>query len=347
MHIHLGHHFFGAGNLGDDLMLAGFLTGMAECLPGTRFTCSTPFPTEACERRFPSVQWLPYAEKQRDDAIAEADVWLGLGGSPFQSALSRWFVDHLTWEAACCHRHRKPMYFLGVGVQDARELEDAAVREVCLQARHVWTRDADSAKRLSAWRGQTGVTAAADLSHLFLAANHPPPARAGRVCIVANFDHRSWPGRENALAALESLGAGENLWLVQESRTLPGAERDLHASLDERRRSIWRLTAPEVPGASLAEVIKTWPGGEWLLTARYHSALMGAWAGSRVVVVTTNEKLRSVAEELGAPGVSVEAESAEVLAALRAADAQRAPMTHLARARAACAEFAERIRNGR
>lgn len=328
-------------------MLAGFLAAMAELVPEAVFTCSIPFDREAPKRRFPGIKWLPYAESERRTAIAEADVWLGLGGSPFQSALSRWFVDHLAAEAEFCRRHGKPMYFLGVGVQSADELKDGAVRAVCSQARHIWTRDPASHERLLALRGRDGVTAAADVSHLFLAMNRPPPANPDRVCVVANFDHQVWRGCEGALTALESLGVREHLWLVQESRPLPGAERELHASLDERRRSLWRLTAPEVPGAPLPAVLKEWPGGGWLLTARHHAALMGAWAGSRVVVIATNEKLRSVAEELSAPRVSVEAGIGEVTAALQAAAMQQAPFAQRERAHAACADFAARIRKSR
>ncbi len=346
MKIHLGHHFFGAGNLGDDLMLAGFLTGMAEFLPAARFTCSIPFPPEPCRSRFPQITWLPYEEAARARAIAEADVWLGLGGSPFQSALSRWFVDHLGAETEFCRRHGKPMYFLGVGVQEAAELADDTVRTVCAGSRHIWTRDTASAERLLARHGFGGVTASADLSHLFLARCRPPAAKNGRICVVLNFDHRTWRGRDDALSGLEVLGARENVWLVQESRKLPGAELDLHASLDDRWQAYWKLTQPEKPGAPLESVIADWPSGEWLLTARYHSALLGAWAGSKIVVVGINEKLKSVAREICAPTVTEDSTSDEVIGALRVATINPAPLASMERARAACLDFVRRAGSG-
>ena len=43
MHIHIGHVFFGSGNFGDDLVLAGFLTGIAEATPDLELTCATLF----------------------------------------------------------------------------------------------------------------------------------------------------------------------------------------------------------------------------------------------------------------------------------------------------------------
>src|SRR2546423_1049318 len=98
-------------------MLAGFLAALQPALPGATFTGCVPFAIDTLQRRFPAIAWQPYEDATRDRCIAECDVWLGLGGSPFQHALSRWFLDHLTAEAARCARARKPMFFLGVGVQ--------------------------------------------------------------------------------------------------------------------------------------------------------------------------------------------------------------------------------------
>src|ERR1044071_3659612 len=83
--IHLGHHFYGAGNLGDDFMLAGFLGAMRTLAPSASFTCCVPFALEPLRTRFPSIEWQVYDEAVRARCIAQCDVWLGLGGSPFQS----------------------------------------------------------------------------------------------------------------------------------------------------------------------------------------------------------------------------------------------------------------------
>jgi polysaccharide pyruvyl transferase WcaK-like protein len=123
--IHLGHHFYGAGNLGDDFMLAGFLAALRRHAGGAALTACVPFDREPLQRRFPAVTWLPCDEASRDRAIAGCEVWLGLGGSPLQHAQSRWFLDHLLGETHRCTAARKPMFFLGVGVQSAGELADA------------------------------------------------------------------------------------------------------------------------------------------------------------------------------------------------------------------------------
>ncbi len=301
MRIHLGHHFYGAGNLGDDFMLAGFLGAMRTLAPDTTFTACVPFPLEPLRRRFPVIEWLPCDDASRTRCIQVCDVWLGLGGSPFQSAHSRWFLDHLVGEQERCQRFGKPMYFLGVGVQQAEELADADLQRLCAGAAGIWTRDTASAERLRSLSAPPPVTAAADLAHLFFAQQPPPPSVPGRLTAVLNFDYAGWPGQADALAAMSLLPASDRVWLAQETRELPGAERALFAALPADEQARWRLVDPEIPGAPLAEALGRWPSGEWLVTARYHAAIAGAWSGSRVVVIGTNEKLRGAAGELSVP----------------------------------------------
>ena len=355
MRIHLGHHFYGAGNLGDDFMLAGFLTAMRTLAPAATYTCCVPFALEPLRGRFPAIEWLPYDEATRARCIAGCDVWLGLGGSPFQHAQSRWFVDHLTGEAARCREAGRPMYFLGIGVQSATELNDAAVRAICAQASAVWTRDPASAEYLAALPSPPpSVDAATDLAHVFFRETPLPLAHRGRLTVVANFDYGAWPGQEAFFAGVDSpsspLPVTERVWLAQESRDLPGAERMLHGALPSDRQSRWRLAIPDLeptPVASLNDTFSRWPSGEWLVTARFHAALASAWAGSKVAILSTNEKLRAAARELHCPILAPDADAAMVSQTLAIlADGAPVPRRDLLlsaeRAAAACGAFVER-----
>lgn len=339
MRIHLGHHFYGAGNLGDDFMLAGFLAALRSLAPQTAFTACVPFPLVPLQRRFPEITWSAYTEADRRAAIRDCDAWLGLGGSPFQSAQSRWFIDHLVADAALCREFDKPMFYLGVGVQTAAELELPDVRELCRQAARIWTRDAASAERLSGLHPGAPVHAAADVAHIFFRACPPPNAKAGRLTVVPNFDFAAWPGASAFLQAAETLPTTERVWLAQESRELPGAEKALHRQLSPSAQDQWRLVSPECPGSTLAKVLQQWPSGEWLVSARYHAALAGAWAGSKTVVISTNEKLRGAAQELGTPTISPDADDATIVVALQQSRASRAPVALAAIAFEACAAF--------
>lgn len=345
MRIHLGHHFYGAGNLGDDFMLAGFLAALRTSAPAATFTCCIPFELGPARARFPEIEWLPYTDAARADAIARCDAWLGLGGSPFQHAQSRWFVDHLTSDAAFCARARKPMFFLGVGVQTTNELLDPDVQTIVRAATAIWTRDTPSAERLAAVLPPRRVHASTDLSHVFFQASPPPPAKPGRLTLVANFDYGMWAGQSACLAAARALGAAEHIWLAQESRELPGAEKALHHALPAAERQRWSLVSPEIPGAPLRDVLAAWPSGEWLITSRFHAAIAGTWAGSKIVVIGTNEKLRGLAHEFQLPLIAPDADEATVTQAL--ASARPVPRSVLqacaARAERACADFARQV----
>jgi polysaccharide pyruvyl transferase WcaK-like protein len=327
LHLHLGHHFYGAGNLGDDFMLAGFLAALGQASVRPRLTSSVPFPLEPLRDRFPTVEWLPYDAVARATAIAQCDAWLGLGGSPFQNAQSRWFIDHLIDDARTSARHAKPMFFLGVGVQTTSELAAPDTVQVCRQAAGIWTRDAASAERLRGVLPARRIHGAADLAHLLFAAQPPPPAQRGRCTLVCNFDFNAWPGQQACLAAVARLQARDHFWLAQESRELPGAELALHRALPAAERAKWQLVSPEQPGAPLDAVLARWPSGEWLVTSRFHAAIAGAWAGSKIVVIGTNEKLRGIAALLGAPCIEPDADQRTCEAAL--AQAQPTPRHRL------------------
>lgn len=339
MRIHLGHHFYGAGNLGDDFMLAGFFAAMRLIAPHASFSCAVPFALDPLRARFPQVEWLPCDAPARAQAIGACDAWLGLGGSPFQHALSRWFLDHLVEETTVCERARKPMFFLGIGVQNRAELAAREVRHIAARAAGIWTRDPASAELLNSLPAPPPVEAAADLAHLFFRENPPPPAAPGRVSLVANFDYAGWPGRAPALRALDALGPRERIWLAQESRDLPGAERALFAELPAPEQHRWQLVAPDLPGRPLGRAFERWPSGEWLLTARYHAALAGAWAHSKIVVIAINEKLRAAARELHCPTISPDCDEAAVGRALAQAAPAPPPHAQADRAFAACQAF--------
>jgi hypothetical protein len=156
---------------------------------------------------------------------------------------------------------------------------------------------------------------------------------------VPNFDYAGWPGQAACLDATRRLRAHEHVWLAQESRSLPGAERVLHRELSSVEQARWRLESAETPGAPLADVLARWPSGEWLVTARYHAALAGAWAGSKLVVLSTNEKLRGIARELGVPLLAPDADEPAAAQALAAAVAVAPPFAFARHAINACAEF--------
>ena len=136
------------------------------------------------------------------------------------------------------------------------------------------------------------------------------------MAVALNFEYRTWDFLPQFLQCLVGSPAKEFIWLAQENRPLPGTEKALHASLPAALRQRWpvREIDPVPPTAPLASprpcwgtltaLTENWPTSEWLISARFHSAIVGAWAGSKIILLATNQKLAGLAAELGCPKIA-------------------------------------------
>ena len=341
-HIHIGHHFFGAGNLGDDLMLAGFLGAVPGGVSGTRFTCCIPWDRESMGLRFPAVEWLPYDSADRARCIAECDAWLGLGDTPFQTSVGDWMLDHLLQEAQLCAGSRKRMVYLCVGVNDVAAARHAKTASLVRQAAHIWTRDAASAVMLGEAVPESRLTIGSDLAHLWLSRQRFADPTPGEIGIVLNFENSA----QYTVAALDRLMASlaarfQPRWLAQEVRLLTASECSLHPQLDARVRGSVPLVMPDYANAASAqELLAAWGVPEFMLTSRYHAALIGAWMGSRVAVFPRSEKVRSAMTELRLAGIADMTDAAAAAASAIAAEpvSQVLLQEHAALAQRCCDE---------
>jgi predicted O-linked N-acetylglucosamine transferase (SPINDLY family)/nitrite reductase/ring-hydroxylating ferredoxin subunit len=293
--------FFGAGNIGDDLMVAGFLAGIGQA-PGVRITCATAYSVASQRRRFPRIEWSAYTAAGRDALIAECDIWLGLGGAVLQRLNDVWLLADQAIQLQECRRLGKPVFFLGCGIDDRDDADKPEIRLLLDSARWIWTRDPLSAGSLQRL-GFDRLTAGADLAHLALRTVPPPAAAADGKGFLCNFELAGQFSIER-LADLIAATPGRTIpWLVQELRQLPGSELDLLARLPAEAVHRLELRRPDYLMADLAELAGSWgsPGGmpARLFSTRFHGAIIGAWAGASVVVFERQQKIRGIAEALG------------------------------------------------
>lgn len=255
LRIHLGHHFYGAGNLGDDLMLDGFLTALRDADPLAVLTCCCPHDLASQQRRFPSIDWRPYTEAARHDAIARADVWLGVGGSPVQSDGGDWSIDHLVGESRLCAKAGVPMWFVGIGVNNGAALARPELVDVLRGARGIWTRDAGSLRAVrEAVGGAVPTTLGADFAHIALSGLQTGRAERGSLGLMLHSGVASVPS-PSMVDALIARTAARPAWLVQEVRALPNSERALFDQLPSsctRHRPALRARLPGGDGAGPA-----------------------------------------------------------------------------------------------
>jgi ADP-heptose:LPS heptosyltransferase len=344
--VFLGMPFYGAGNIGDDLGLAGFLEAWRRLGRPADLVAAIPFPLAPQARRFPDIEWHADAPHVREAAIRDCDAWLALGGSPFQTDSGPWMLDHLARDTHLCRRFDRPMYFLGTGLNDRAALADPRARDAVAGATHLWIRDADCAAWLADVAGAERVTATADLAHVFLeqlSTSAPEPNRLGWT-LAFEDESRCAPGAIEQVVA--RLTDWTHDWLVQDVRLLPGGERWWHRQLDATTRHATHVKLPDYAAATTAQLLAAWPCGEAVVSSRYHALLVGAWRGSRLVAVSRSDKLAAAATSLGCTVIERADDAPMLCAAIAAARlVDRGRLTALAAsAFDACRAFADRVR---
>jgi len=298
-HIHIGHHFFGTGNIGDDLMVAGFITALKRHHLTFRLTCCCLGNLASQQHRFPEIEWLPYEMSIRREMIEQCDIWLGLGDSPFQSEVGTWFLDHLVQETKFCREYDKEMYFLGVGVNDAHALTYPQTQIILSATSHLWARDESAADALASVVPARKISSGADLAHIYLESFRFPPREENAIGWVIHFENSDAFTVETLHQVIDALPDRQMLWLPQEVRAIPGSEMLTWSQLAPSRQARLDLRVPAYTDATLEELCRAWGRPAWLVSSRYHATLLGAWMGARTLVITRNAKVRGAANQFG------------------------------------------------
>ncbi|MGD1067917.1 MAG: polysaccharide pyruvyl transferase family protein, partial [Vulcanimicrobiaceae bacterium] len=301
MRLFVGLDYFGAGNMGDDLMLAGFLHVLATQAPQADVTICTPHDIASQRLRFPSVRWLAGDESTRESAAREADVWLGLGDTPFQLDSGPSSLDLLMRECERCARLGLPMVFLGAGCESAAAADDPRTQHVLAHAARVWTRDARSAELLAAHAPRDLVVTGADLAHAYLGSVTPPATEPGIFGLLLAFERAGTLDVDAVEGVVAARAALTTRWLVQEARSFPFTERFLYAMLSGAVRAGVSSTALDYARDSLATYLAAYGAPETVVSSRYHGTLVAAWHGARVAVVARSGKLLGAADDLDLP----------------------------------------------
>ncbi|HYW54908.1 MAG TPA: polysaccharide pyruvyl transferase family protein [Dongiaceae bacterium] len=300
--VFVGHDFFGAGNFGDDLALAGFLT-VAARHPNVRITICTPYDVESQRALFPQVRWLPGGEAEPERALRDADVWLGLGGTPFQLDSGPWLLDHNENERRRCASFGKPMYLLGIGCENPEAAADPRARSLLDSVERAWTRDERSAASLRPFIAPRQLSVGADMAHLAFGDAPAAPHDDGVVGLLLAFERAEQFDLHELETFLERRGVERTRWLVQETRTFPHVERWILAALAPESRARLGIMELRYGTASVQDYMRAFGTPETTVSSRYHGVVVAAWHGSKVLVVSRSAKLRGIADDLGLPQI--------------------------------------------
>jgi hypothetical protein len=183
----LGFDFVGAGNIGDDLMVAGFLDAIAALRPRfwPRLYGACAHNVLSQRKRFGQILWNPRARP-------DVDCWAGVGGTPFQTTCGDWMLDFFQRELPRT-RNIPRRVLVAIGVEGEIESRRGEYSAVAQEFQHISTRDEFSRAILVERLGvpEARVMAGADLANLSLArlfADTTPPKKEYRLGLTLAGD---------------------------------------------------------------------------------------------------------------------------------------------------------------
>jgi Polysaccharide pyruvyl transferase len=317
LNLYLAFDFYGAGNIGDDLSLAGLLAGIAQVAQGrpTRLVSTTPHDLASQRARFPDIEWLDPPELARwvDSREAGNFAWLGAGDTPFQVLSGPWMSQFLQKHARHWSRFSARL-MANIGSEREAAGDAATFAPIARQLDRISTRDQASLDllRTSFDCRPDRLFAGGDLAHLVM------PGLVGLLGTPANgsrqprFDLGLIPA-SYMLARHEVEAVGSFIadapapiaWIANDVRCIRGMERHALLFLAERFGPAWRervhLLVPAYADASLAELFDPIADCRTILSSRYHGLLIGAWLGKRVAGFGNTSKVADLARDLGIP----------------------------------------------
>ncbi|MGA2507461.1 MAG: polysaccharide pyruvyl transferase family protein [Chitinispirillaceae bacterium] len=316
MNIFVGFDFYGAGNIGDDLMLDGFLKGSPD-LTKHRIVCIIPRDINSQQFRFPQIQWVKQKGPEiRADYIAESDVWLGIGDTPFQINSGFWFIHKMLSDIEITKRFQIPIYMVGVGGENEVKIIKHKLQDILNNIRHVWTRDTFTHDLLVKELGmhQQNVTIGSDLANIELSKifESTIPCNQRNYELMVDYYNEKIINKDiiQLRDFIKHVAKKERvLFAANETRRKGNFEWRIYNTMFGGFKSLFSrpkvaFYAPEYSGTSTKDLVIHFQNYKTVMSSRYHTILAAAWAGCRVVALSRSSKINALAADLDIPVIS-------------------------------------------
>jgi polysaccharide pyruvyl transferase WcaK-like protein len=304
--------FWGAGNMGDDLMVDGFLRGLQELQPagwGT-ITCLCGCDIASQRRRFPEIAWI----ETKDDpafqlALDRADTIIGFGGTPFQLTSGDWLLRHMAHVFSRIKPETK-VVFINVGAETEifpRADEFAAILR---RINYCSARDAFSHRILTGLgvKGASEIHIGGDLANISLPhlVTLVAPEKKYSLGVVLGYDTLSNQDLDMTKKFLKGRQSNtRTAFITGDSRDGIGFEYHLYRSWTHRWFSILRrklsLERPDYAVCSMEDFARPFAQCEAVISSRYHGLLTAAWFGCKVAAIGRSSKVVALAKVLDVP----------------------------------------------
>jgi len=338
----IGLDFFGAGNIGDDLMLAGFMTGIKDLglsakMRRLRALCSLD---RASQRlRFPEIEWVDAGRPEaRERALKGADALLGIGGTPFQMSIGPWLLNNIE-EVIVRKKEQAPFVFVNAGSESEANRAKSKFESVLRKITSISARDGDTFALLDEWRNRETkpeLMRGADLANISLPAltkDHPPlDSRPHDLGVILGSDTLGKPDVRTVIDWI-AMGKQPIAWITCEVRNMPGCEYRIYlknwfrlgGGLFHKPPHV-RLYRPRYRSCSLAELVAPFARCKKILSSRYHGVLAAAWSGCRVAGIARSSKVKWLCRQLEIPVIEPPLTRDALVQAENAAETVKRPL---------------------
>ena len=304
----MGFVFYGAGNIGDDLMVAGFTNALSQLKPDSqpKLYSTSAFDVPSQKKRFPQIFW-----RHRDENYIYnpnlIEYWAGVGDTPFQLTCGTWFLDLLLSDIESIKKFRRRV-LVGIGAET--EIQPK-IREFSLIAKifdRIYARDEHSKRILVEGLGVKDdcIFAGSDLANISLPniLENKHAEKKFKLGLIVAGDTLT----KTDISEIEKFIAVQDeplAFVAGETRMGNSCERFIFRKFTRfpwskvRGKAI--LQVPDYHNGSLYELIQPIVECETILSTRYHGLLAAAWAGCKVAAIARSSKVTALAEVLGIP----------------------------------------------
>jgi polysaccharide pyruvyl transferase CsaB len=301
--------YYGFGNLGDEAVLAGLLTGIRTLTPGVSVVVlsadpsatSAVYDVEAVDRGSLPQIW---------HALREADGLLSGGGSLLQDVTSRRSIYYYLSVMAVARICRRPYCLYGQGIGPIqRNWARRMTRFILDGSCGVWVRDEASLRLVTELCARPAVLSLAGdpaflLPPLVGEEEHTVSGSPRWVIAVRSWQAESvwWPNLVEALGRA-AVKTGASLLFLPMHR---GFDSELSSRTARRLRKDFGLSAELSEIVSVHQARRLLSDAHLVIGMRLHALIMGAAEGTPGVAISYDPKVEAFASEAGLPWISLQ-----------------------------------------
>lgn len=306
--IFLNFDFYGSGNIGDDLMLDGFLKGMED--KQTELYNCIPRDSGHLQKRFPEIKFYP--RDRRNEIAGQCDVWAGIGDTPIQVKSGDWFLKRLEKDVQLKGNRNIKFYFVGIGAEREALCQKEEFRKIINEVDFIWTRDKDTTELLinDFKTEKSKVRTSSDLANISLKKYFSDEKGTGMHMYDLGLCYYDEQVNLSDIRELKKFlrdfakRKKQLLLFCNEVKTSEPFEYFLYSKMFSKferyfNRNISFYIPPYFTASSNGELISPYSKCKTVISSRYHALLTAAWAGCRLVSLERSSKVSSLANELG------------------------------------------------